>query len=128
MQEADIEGAAEHIALRPHSREAIKTALQRGWPVHVLSVNWSAALIRAALAGIPCRIVTEADAVDVDDDEHAGYVIIHANSLEMHLGISTGSFCAQRLALAGFVGWGSMTVLVRCRQHPVPSARPHGQG
>jgi phosphoserine phosphatase len=91
-QEADIEVAARRVALRPHARETLKAALQRGWPVHVVSVNWSARLIRATLAGIPCRIAHDSESRDSDDGDGDGKcVTIHANRLEMQLGISTGA-------------------------------------
>lgn len=90
LQEADIERAAQRVTLRPHARETIKTALQLGWQVHVLSVNWSAALIRCVLAGLPCRIDTDGgDSTDLGGAAPA--VAVHANSLEMQLGISTGA-------------------------------------
>ena len=90
MQDADIDRAARQIRVRPHARETIKTALQLGWHVHVLSVNWSAALIRCVLAGLPSRIETDAgDNVEAEGPGQA--VVIHANSLEMQLGISTGA-------------------------------------
>lgn len=91
VQEADIERAAQQVTLRPHARETIKTALQRGWHVHVLSVNWSSALIRCVLAGLPCRTDTDGgDSTDLGGPAPA--VAVHANSLEMQLGISTGAF------------------------------------
>jgi hypothetical protein len=98
MQEADIEGVAQAVAVRQHARETIKAALQKGWQVHILSVNWSAALIRAVLAGIPSRIDREgADSLSLDSsDQHA--VVIHANNLEMQFGISTGLPPAPGLA------------------------------
>ena len=103
-QEADIEMAAGRIAMRMHARETLKTALQSGWPVHVLSVNWSAALIKAALAGLPCRLASEDDSSEGAGEEGAYQgVIIHANSLEMQLGMSTGvshSFVFQCRACA----------------------------
>lgn len=90
MQEADIEGVARAVSVRQHARETIKAALQKGWQVHVLSVNWSAALIRAVLAGIPSRIDREgADNLTLDAGDQQA-VVIHANSLEMQFGISTG--------------------------------------
>lgn len=93
FQEADIEEAAGRVAMRMHARETLKTALQSGWPVHIVSVNWSAALIKAALAGLPCRIASDNEANEGADEDGGAYkgVIIHANSLEMQLGISTGA-------------------------------------
>ena len=77
--------------MRQHARETIKAALQKGWQVHVLSVNWSAALIRSVLAGIPSRIDREgADSLTLDAGDQQA-VVIHANNLEMQLGISTGA-------------------------------------
>ena len=91
MQEADIEGVAQAVSVRQHARETIKAALLKGWQVHVLSVNWSAALIRSVLAGIPSRIDREgADSLTLDAGDQQA-VVIHANNLEMQLGISTGS-------------------------------------
>lgn len=90
VQEADIERAAQRVTLRPHARETLAAALQRGWQVHVLSVNWSSALIRCVLAGLPCRIGGDAgDSVELDGPGAA--ISIHANNLEMQLGISTGA-------------------------------------
>jgi hypothetical protein len=93
LQEADIEEAASRVALRPHCRETIERALQCGWRVHVLSVNWSAALVKAAMGSMPCRVFTEANALDPLGEEFQGHVMIHANSLDMQLGISTGKSC-----------------------------------
>jgi hypothetical protein len=90
LQEADIDGVAQAVAVRQHARETIKAALQKGWQVHVLSVNWSAALIRSVLSGIPSRIDREgADSLTLDAGDQHG-VVIHANNLEMQFGISTG--------------------------------------
>jgi hypothetical protein len=90
LQEADIEAAASRVMLQPNCRETIEEALQQGWQVHVMSVNWSAALIKAVMAGMPCRIITEANADDSFSHEFRGHVMIHANSLDMQLGMSTG--------------------------------------
>jgi hypothetical protein len=90
LQEADIDGVAQAVTVRQHARETIKAALQKGWQVHVLSVNWSATLIRSVLAGIPSRIDREgADSLTLDASDQHG-VVIHANNLEMQFGISTG--------------------------------------
>ena len=98
MQEADIESAAERVQLRAHARETIKAALQRSWPVHVLSVNWSSKLIRATLAGIPCRIANEAESQNSDDWDPASKTVqVHANTLEMQLGVTTGVQAATLL-------------------------------
>jgi hypothetical protein len=106
VQEADIERAAQRVTLRPHARETIKMALQQGWLVHVLSVNWSAALIRSVLAGIPCRISSDLDSTNNHDlDVSTRNVVIHANSLDMQLGISTGA--SLKLCL-------QLTVAVSC--------------
>ena len=81
---------AGQIQLRLHARETLKAALQRGWPVHILSVNWSSALIKATLAGLPCRVASDAASGEFDDSLGTKSVAVHANSLEMQLGISTG--------------------------------------
>jgi hypothetical protein len=82
---------AESVTVRQHARETIKLALHKGWQVHVLSVNWSATLICTVLTGIPCRIDRKdtADSLSIDQSDQP-VVVIHANTLEMQLGISTG--------------------------------------
>jgi hypothetical protein len=90
MQEADIESAAGDVELRMHALETLTRALRSGWPVHIVSVNWSASFIKGTLTGIPC-CVSDAGDGNVADDTPAQVVMIHANSLEMKLGVSTGA-------------------------------------
>ncbi|GFR49147.1 hypothetical protein Agub_g11165, partial [Astrephomene gubernaculifera] len=50
----EVCAAGSAVPLRPHCREALRAALDRGIPVHVVSVNWSDLLLRAALR-LPAR-------------------------------------------------------------------------
>lgn len=79
--------------MRTHAHDTLTRALHSGWPVHIVSVNWSASFIKATLAGIPCRVVSDSDAGDgsAAADVSGQAVMIHANSLEMKLGVSTGA-------------------------------------
>lgn len=94
MQEGDIEATAKDIKLRAGFPETLQRALDRGHQVHVVSVNWSALLIKAVLSGFPCRIVADTDAADAVGNSSVrsgGIVRIHANALDMQLGTSTGA-------------------------------------
>ncbi|GIL58089.1 hypothetical protein Vafri_12939, partial [Volvox africanus] len=47
--EAEVAAAGAAVPLRPHCRETLRAALDRGIPVEVVSVNWSDVYVRAAL-------------------------------------------------------------------------------
>ena len=87
-------------ALRPGAAAALTAALERGLPVRVLSVSWSASFVAAALrsAGVPAIVAPgwPPQAIAAEDGGAQGSAVVYANELRYGAdGLTTGEVQAR---------------------------------
>jgi hypothetical protein len=100
VQERDIEAAAAAVPIRPFALGTLAEAMRRGWPVHIISVHWSSRFISAALADLLSVIARDGEDLPIAvADGDAPAIIIHANMLDMQLGMTTGAAGPVRQSL-----------------------------
>eukprot|EP00887_Chlorella_sp_A99_P000146 scaffold16.g146.t1 len=90
IRRGQLSQAGAAIRMRPGCLEVLRHAVEAGIPTHVVSaVNWSAEMVRAALAqqGLPVVLATEGGASSAPP----GSVLVHANELEYFGDVSTGN-------------------------------------
>ncbi|KAK9833927.1 hypothetical protein WJX74_010080 [Apatococcus lobatus] len=89
MAQGDLTQAGEKVALQPGCLQTLMHAKRRGLPVHVISVNWSEELVRAALSLPPTTASASRDA-ESEVTLGAGEISVHANELAYSGDTSTG--------------------------------------
>ncbi|GAP86306.2 putative upf0655 protein ycr015c protein [Rosellinia necatrix] len=91
-------GSGGAVRLRPGFAGLVRAARARGWRVHVVSVNWSAAFIEGA-----CGLSEE------DDDEEGEGIHVIANEVREHDGavVGPGALAGDGRLLAGGADGGS---------------------